>query len=104
MFVSEIYKLFLRERLCENVIHLLINGDILEPHHSLMYHITNKLVLEINMFYRSMKHYIVCELHIALTITEQHSRSKHLVEQATLQLMNPYSLTMCNKLQYTLLL
>ena len=49
MLVSEVYKLHLRQRLGENVCYLLICGYVLELHCSLLNHVSDEVVFDLQI-------------------------------------------------------
>jgi len=56
--VSELFKLLLRQRLGENVCNLLIYGYVLELHCSLLYHVSDEMIFDINLLRLVMKYSI----------------------------------------------
>jgi hypothetical protein len=55
--VSKVYKLFLRERLGENVHNFLIYGYVLEIYCSLMYHVSDEVIFDLNVLRLVMKYW-----------------------------------------------
>jgi hypothetical protein len=54
--VPEVFKLHLRQRFGENVCNLLICGYVLELHCSLLYHVSDEVVFDLNMLQPVMKY------------------------------------------------
>ena len=54
--VSEIYKLYLGQRLGQHIRDLLICGNVLELHSSLLHHITNILIFDLYVLALVMEH------------------------------------------------
>lgn len=46
--VPEVYKLRIGQRLCKNISNLLISRNIMELHGSLLHHVMNEVVLDLN--------------------------------------------------------
>jgi hypothetical protein len=98
--VSQACKLYLGQRLRQNICSLLINGDVLENHFYPLDFITKKINLDLNVFQPVMEHRVLLELHTDLIITIYHGRIKHLIKQSRNQLTGPHcfrtSITSCN--------
>jgi hypothetical protein len=67
--VSEVHKLHFRQRLGQHVSYLLICSDILELHCSTMYHISDVMVLDLDVLGLVMEHYALRQLHTTLVVT-----------------------------------
>jgi hypothetical protein len=57
--VSDVYKLLPRQRLGENVHNLLIYGYVLELYCSLLYHVSDEVISNLNVLRPVMKYWIV---------------------------------------------
>jgi len=56
--VSEVYKLFPRQRLGENAHNILICGYVLELYCSLLHHVSNEVIFDLNVLQHVMKYWI----------------------------------------------
>ena len=72
--VSEVDMLAPWERLRQNVCYLLIRGNVLEFHNSLLDPISDEVILDVDMLGPLMKHRILRELNTALIVTMNHRR------------------------------
>jgi hypothetical protein len=61
--VSKVHKLHSRHRLAQRVCYLLICSDILKLHFSLLHHISDIMVLDLDMLGLVMKHQVLQQLH-----------------------------------------
>ena len=67
--VSKVYKLRPRQRLGENLHNLLICGFVLELYCSLMYHVSNEMMFDLNVLQPVMKYWIFLKLDTTFIIT-----------------------------------
>ena len=72
--VYEVLELHLGQRLGQHVRNLLICGNILKLHSSLLHHITDILVLDLYVLGLVMKHWILRQLYATLVVTINTSR------------------------------
>jgi hypothetical protein len=71
--VSKVLKLHTRQRLSKHICYLLIYANILELHNSLLYHVTNVVIPDLNVLHFIMEHWVLCHLYATLVITKDHS-------------------------------
>jgi hypothetical protein len=64
--VSEVFKLLSRQRLGENVFNLPICGYVVELHCSLLHHVSDDVIFDLNMLQPVMKYWIFRKLDITL--------------------------------------
>ena len=67
--VSEVLKLHLGQRLGQHIRNLLICGNVLEFHNSLLHHIMDRLVLDLYVLGLVLKHWILLLLYATLVVT-----------------------------------
>ena len=72
--VSEVLELHLGQRLGQHICNLLICGNILKLHSSLLHHITDILVLDVDVLGLVMNHWILGQLYATLVVTKDTSR------------------------------
>ena len=72
-FVLEVLKLHSRQRLGEHIGCLIFCHNILELHLSLLYHIYDVMVPNIDMLGLVMKHWVLRQLHTTLVVIENTS-------------------------------
>ena len=72
--VSEVHKLHLGQLLGQHIRDLLICGNVLELHNSLLHHIANVLIFDLNMLGFIVKHRILREFDATLIITVYRGR------------------------------
>jgi hypothetical protein len=67
--VSEVHKLHLGQRLGQHIRDLLICGNALELHSSLLHHIADILIFDLYVLGLVMKHWIFGQLYATLVVT-----------------------------------
>jgi hypothetical protein len=67
--VSEVYKLHPRQRLDENVSNLLICGYVRELYCSLLHHVSDEVIFDLNVLRLVMKYWIFLKLDTSLIVT-----------------------------------
>ena len=65
----------------------------MEPYCSLLYHILDKVVPDINMFGAVMKHEILLKTNPTLVVAEDHGGIQHMSNHLTKELPQPNSIT-----------
>jgi hypothetical protein len=70
--IFELHKLLFAKCLGEYICHLIICLYVLEPHNSLLYIISYKVIADVNMLATIMKHVILREPDATLIITMYH--------------------------------
>jgi hypothetical protein len=72
--VSKVYKLLPRQRFGENVHNFIICGYVLELYCSLLYHVSDEVIFDLNVRRPVMKYRIVQKLDTTLIITMYQGR------------------------------
>jgi hypothetical protein len=72
--VSEVLKLHMRQRISQHICNLLICANILELHNSLLYHVMNVVVLDLNVIHFIVEHWVLYNIYATLVITKDHGR------------------------------
>jgi hypothetical protein len=67
--VSEVIKLYMRQRLGQHIYNLLICANILELYISPPHHIKNVVLLDLYVLRLIMEHRVLCHLYTTLVIT-----------------------------------
>jgi len=90
--VSEMDMLAPWERLRENVFYLLVRGNILKFHNSLLDPISDEMILDPNVFGPVMEYRILWEFNTTLIIALYYRRTQLRIKQATQNLTKPNGL------------
>ena len=78
--VSEVLQLHSGQWLGEHVRGLLICGNVLELHCSLIHHVTDIMIFDLDVFGPIMKHRVLGHLCATLVVTPDASHIRHMIK------------------------